>query len=129
MSLDDFDLLVNSVHRTWVQDTNAERKFSSANVKVQGDSIFLLNTHIFEANDAYWITLTHSSGSKVEYEVKRPHGFFNRSERQRYDKLIAILSEVKSGYHTSSAEELICQNIDCAKDIIAERSLVEDDGD
>jgi hypothetical protein len=116
MTIDDFDLLVRSVHREWIQN--------SAAISVHGDSIFYGGTdkiHIYCCNNGtFWPNI-----GKTELECVRPNSWFSKKERKKFDATVAIFREMVDG-KGSSIEQLICKYVPSAKDIIAEKALVED---
>jgi hypothetical protein len=58
----------------------------------------------------------------------KPNGWFNKKERKKYNAAVALHREMVDG-RESSIEQLICKHIPSAKDIIAERALVDDHKD
>ena len=118
MSTDEFDLLVRALHREWLQDPKC--------ITARDSSVFykhpLVHIYYTSINNKLWITL-----SGQEYVVTMPDGLFNGKEKKKYDAAIEMLDKIKSVPPSGlSAEEVICNNIPGAKDIIAERALVND---
>ncbi len=117
MSIDEFSLLVCAVHREFVKNPIC--------VSITGSSIFYSGAnggphiaHIFDAGSHFWPTI-----KGVDFRYSKP-SLWSFKERREYKKLIGMLNEMR-GY-TRETEALICDNIPCAKDIIAEKALVED---
>jgi len=71
----------------------------------------------------HWPTL-----GKKEYEVKAPW-FFSFKDKALFQECISILRDLRGelGLPPTSVEEVICDIVPSAKDIIAEKILVEDD--
>lgn len=117
MSVSEFDLLIRSMHREWLQQPKC--------ITRSGESTFYEHrVHIFICSLG---TIWPSVGG-VEYEITRPSGIFNRKDRKIFDETMRLLAEVHNDKSPSSggAEENICKHIPCAKDIIAEKALIKD---
>lgn len=115
LSVDEFSLLMRSIHREWVRDRNS--------VRMSGDSMFFGSTvNLFKRHDrGIWATI---DGRKLTAD--RPGGFFNKKEKEKYDAALELFEQIQSGFCQDTVEELIIKHLPCAKDIIAETSLVED---
>lgn len=117
MTVDEFYLLVSAVHREWKQNSEC---ISNNHV----NSIFYnsLSVHLYRVDSQrVWSTM-----DETKYEVKRPSGMFRRKDKNTFDSAMKLFDELKRGRTVLSVEEQICRHVACAKDIIAERALVED---
>lgn len=122
MSVDELELLVHSVHREYIQDPS---RLSAS----EGSIFFKANpragerVHIFHAATcrALWPTL-----GDAEYSCERP-GFFSFKAREKYDKVMELFKQMTGESKPTSVEENILRCIPAAKDIIAEKALVEDE--
>lgn len=118
MSVDEFDLLMRALHREWKRDPESvhgkkESLFYGNNTQAQ--------THIFMCPDYVFAEV-----GGIEYVCYRPI-YLSRKNRKKYDSAIAIFHEIQGNNKVvPETEKLICDTIPSAKDIIAERALVND---
>jgi hypothetical protein len=116
MTVDEFDLMVRAMYREWKQQPKC--------ITVQGDSTFYKSsdTHIFVSSSNYvWPTIKGHN-----FEVLMPTGFFKSKEKRKFNEALKLVREMRSGEPITSVEDIICEHITYAKDIIAERALVDD---
>jgi hypothetical protein len=117
LSVDELDLLVRAIHREWKQDPTR--------ISINGDSTFYKgvdSVHLFMGPFGnMWVTI-----SAQKFECVRPNKFFDRKNRKKFDTAAQIISEIRGGEDTSPVEALICEHVPSAKDIIAERALIDD---
>jgi len=63
----------------------------------------------------------------AQFECNRPFGLFSGKQSAKFKATMQIINDMRVGRRGgSSVEELICQHIPVAKDIIAEKALVDD---
>lgn len=123
MDIDSFDLLVRALHREFIANPKC------ISVKVESlfyptSSLGTWRIHVFKCSGGrFWITI-----ESEEYEYKQP-GFWSFKENRIANKLYSMLKDMYGGTTSSSTEQVICKNIPTAKDIIAERSLLNDNKD
>ena len=116
MSGNEFDLLVRAMHREWKQDPKC--------ILISGESTYYKDTatSLFTTcTNAMWIRI-----DGVEFECKRPVGFFSSKDRKEFDVAMEMLNEMRHIPRPDSVEGLICKIIPSAKDIIAEKALIDD---
>lgn len=126
MSIEDFDLLVRSIHREWLRDPS---KISLVNesiffVDVAPGTSDVKSCHIFINGDTIWPHIL-----KEEFKVDRPWPW-NRSKCKQLDAALQLLQNIRNDVKGEqvTTEQLICHTVASAKDIIAERTLVNDHG-
>ena len=120
MTVDEFNLLVRSMHREWTQNPK--------NISFQGSSTYFGgagHVSIFIASDCdIWLSI-----GQAEYRIQRSSSLWGGKEKKKFDDAMNLLYEIRSGIIRNSAEELICKHIPAAKEIIAEMALVNDHKD
>src|ERR1035437_2317959 len=85
MSVDEFDLLVRAMHREWKQDPKC--------ILISGESTYYKDTQtsIFITSfDGVWIKIDN-----VEFDCKRPGGFFCGKDRKKYEVAMEFLKEMR----------------------------------
>jgi hypothetical protein len=119
MTLDDFDLLVRSLHREWVRDKRNFSVVSSTLFYNCNNSVSIFDT----SHGPYWSTF-----GKYEY-TSSPPWFFFMKDCEKWNYAVSLLREMRGekAVDTSTAEEHICKYVTCAADILAERALTSDD--
>ena len=117
MSVDEFDLLVRAIQREQVTNPKC--------ISIQSESTFY--------NGSSGVSIFITSLNKVwctihgdEFECKKPIGWFSKKDKNKYDAAMIVLYEIRGDRKPSSIEDLICQHVPSAKDIIAEKALVDD---
>jgi hypothetical protein len=119
MSLDDLDLLVRALDRVNTADPHTIDKKGTASIFYNGTKV-----HIFWASGKQlWITLGD------EKLIANYPSFFCFRSRRRYDAALTTLNNIRDDRTKISVETEICRWVPVAKDIIAERSLLNDHKD
>ena len=119
LTVNDLHILVLSIHREFQRDPN----YLSLTEKmmffggITNNSIYLPN-----GMDCIWVTL-----NTIEYACRKPN-YFSRS-RKKYDIAANTIEMILGSrdHGLATVEELICKIVPCAKDIIVEQQLLEDD--
>lgn len=125
MSVDEFNLLARAIHREWIRDPSR--------ITSSGDSLFyrdantnsggLYGVHMFSCSSSRWWPTVGT----VEFVVNRPVSLWSGKDKRKFDEAATLLCEIFNRSAMGSTEELICKHVPSAKDLIAEKVLVEGD--
>ena len=117
ISIDEFELIIQSLHREWRQDPKC--------ISTQGDSTYYKGVGcvglFMTSFDSVWVTI-----GKIDFECTYPSGWFSGKEKNRYKEVVRLITEMRQGKQPDSFEQLICEFVPSAKDVIAEKALVDD---
>jgi hypothetical protein len=119
LSVEDFSLLMHSLEREYV--------IHPVYFKFDRDHLSYFNngrseTQIFISKHERYTHVSVASSGIIS--CHRP-GFFDK-KRKIYDSSVAILDKLMSQRRSGDMEKTICECIPSAKDIIAEKALIND---